>query len=61
MNNVVSVYDITGDFDIAVISRFKGSSDLNIFVKKLLASQYVRRTVTNLVLNVVKEDFRIII
>jgi DNA-binding Lrp family transcriptional regulator len=60
MNNVISVYDITGDFDIAIVSRFKDNSDLNIFVKKLLSSKYVKRTVTNLVLDVVKEDFRII-
>jgi DNA-binding Lrp family transcriptional regulator len=59
MSNVVSVYDITGDFDIAVIARFKDRSGLNRFIKNLLAMPYVRRTVTNVVLNVVKEDFRI--
>ncbi|MEM2320678.1 MAG: Lrp/AsnC family transcriptional regulator [Candidatus Bathyarchaeia archaeon] len=59
INNVVAVYDITGDFDIAVIARFKDRSDLNSFVKKLLSMPYVKRTVTNVVLNVVKEDFRV--
>ena len=59
MDNVISVYDITGDFDIAVIARFRDRSGLNGFIKSLLAMPYVRRTVTNVVLNVVKEDFRI--
>ena len=59
MENVVSVYDITGDYDIAVIVRFKARTGLNAFVKSLLAMSYVRRTVTNVALNVVKEDFRV--
>ncbi|MBS7656276.1 Lrp/AsnC family transcriptional regulator [Candidatus Bathyarchaeota archaeon] len=58
MNNVVLVYDITGDFDIVVIARFKDRSDLNNFVKNILAMPYVKRTVTNVVLNVIKEDFK---
>ena len=59
MANVISVYDITGDYDIAVIVRFKDRMGLNAFVKRLLSMSYVKRTVTNVVLNVVKEDFRI--
>jgi len=59
MSNVISVYDITGDFDVAVIARFKDRTGLNVFIKDLLAMAYVKRTVTNVVLNVVKEDFRI--
>lgn len=59
IDNVVAVYDITGDFDIAVIARFKDRFELNAFVKKLLSMRYVKRTVTNVVLNVVKEDFRV--
>jgi DNA-binding Lrp family transcriptional regulator len=59
ISNVVSVYDITGDFDIAVVARFKDRAELNSFIKSLLGMAYVKRTVTNVVLNVVKEDFRI--
>ncbi|MBS7648858.1 Lrp/AsnC family transcriptional regulator [Candidatus Bathyarchaeota archaeon] len=59
IDNVVAVYDITGDFDVAVIARFKDRTGLNAFVKKLLSMPYVKRTVTNVVLNVVKEDFRV--
>ena len=59
MVNVISVYDITGDFDIAIIARFKDRSGLNAFVKGLLGIPYIRRTVTDVVLNVIKEDFRV--
>jgi len=58
-NNVISVYDITGDFDFIVIARFKDRDGLNAFIKHLLAVPYVKRTVTNVALNVIKEDFRI--
>ena len=56
---VICIYDITGDFDIAVIARFKDSSMLNTFIKGILKMPHVTRTVTNVTLNVVKEDFRI--
>ncbi|MEM2168765.1 MAG: Lrp/AsnC family transcriptional regulator [Candidatus Bathyarchaeia archaeon] len=59
IGNVIAVYDITGDFDIAVIARFRDRFELNSFVKRLLSMPYVKRTVTNVVLNVVKEDFRV--
>ncbi|MCX8171403.1 MAG: Lrp/AsnC family transcriptional regulator [Candidatus Bathyarchaeota archaeon] len=57
--SAIAVYDITGDFDIAVIARFKDREELNAFVKKLLSMPHIKRTVTNMVLNVVKEDFRV--
>jgi len=59
IDNVVSVYDITGDFDIAVIAKFKDRDSLNTFIKNTLSMPYVQRTVTNVALNVVKEDSRI--
>lgn len=59
LKNVICVYDITGDFDIAVLARFNDRVSLNAFIKSLLTIPYVKRTVTNVVLNVVKEDFRV--
>ena len=56
---VLCIYDITGDFDIAVIAKFKNRSMLNNFIKGILKMPHVTRTVTNVTLNVVKEDFRI--
>lgn len=55
-SNVVAVYDITGDYDAAVITKFRDRTDLNAFVKNLLANPYIRRTATSVALNVIKED-----
>lgn len=57
--HVAAVYDVTGDWDCFVIGRFRGREDLNGFVKGLLAIPHVDRTVTHLVLNVVKEEPRL--
>ena len=54
--NVVAVYDITGDYDAAVIAKFKDRASLSIFIKNLLAIPHIKRTVTNITLNVIKED-----
>ncbi|MBS7658877.1 MAG: Lrp/AsnC family transcriptional regulator [Candidatus Bathyarchaeia archaeon] len=59
MNNVALVYDVTGDYDIIAIARFKNREELNMFIKNLLATPYVKKTVTNVVLNVIKENFKI--
>jgi DNA-binding Lrp family transcriptional regulator len=57
--NVIAVYDVTGDYDAIVIAKFKDVGDLNTFIKNLLSIPHVRRTVTNVALSVIKEDFRI--
>lgn len=57
--HVAAVYDVTGDWDSFIVGRFSGREDLNAFVKGLLAIPHVDRTVTHLVLNVVKEEPRI--
>jgi DNA-binding Lrp family transcriptional regulator len=54
--NVVAVYDITGDYDATVIAKFKDRASLNAFIKSLLAIPHLKRTVTNVALNVIKED-----
>ncbi len=54
--NVCCVYDVTGNFDSMIIAKFRKTSELNAFVKKLMAEDFVERTTTNLVLNVVKEN-----
>jgi len=57
----VAVYDITGDWDSLIIGRFEGREDLNSFIKNVLSKKYVDRTVTHIVLNVVKEEKRTIV
>lgn len=59
-DNVIAVYDITGDADTMVIAKFKDRRSLSIFVKKLSAIPNVENTITHIVLNTVKEDDRLI-
>ncbi len=60
LSNVCAVYDITGLTDSMVIAKFKSRKELDDFVKSVLMMEYVERTNTHLVLNTVKEDFRLI-
>lgn len=55
LKDAVAVYDITGEFDVAVIAKFKTRDALNKFVKNLLKIPYIKRTSTSMVLNVIKE------
>jgi len=57
--NVIAIYDITGDYDAAVVTKFKDRSTLNDFVKSLLATPYIKRTVTSVALDIIKEEYRI--
>lgn len=56
---VSSIYDVTGEFDVMVITRFKGREDLNRFIKSLLKKPHIKRSVTSIALNIVKEDHRL--
>ena len=57
--NVLGVYDITGNYDVALIAKFKTRSLLNTFIKKILSKPNVKRTATNVALKVIKEDFKV--
>ncbi|MBS3926607.1 MAG: Lrp/AsnC family transcriptional regulator [Nitrosarchaeum sp.] len=57
--NVCAVYDVTGPADILVISKFKNRDELSKFVKSLSTIANVENTETHIVLNSVKEDFRL--
>jgi len=59
--HVIAIYDVTGDWDAIVIAHFKSREDLNSFIKGILAQKYVDRTVTHIVLNVVKDERRLIV
>ncbi|MEE9592733.1 MAG: Lrp/AsnC family transcriptional regulator [Thermoplasmata archaeon] len=58
---VFGVYDVTGDWDSIVMARFRNTRDLDAFIKRVLALPYVDRTYTQLVLNTVKEEKRILL
>ena len=59
-NNVCAVYDITGDTDAIIIAKFKSRAELSKFVKNLGSIQYIESTTTHIVLDTLKEDFRLI-
>ena len=55
--NICLVYDMTGDYDVALVGKFRDRAQLNRFIKSTLAMDHIERTVTSIVLNVVKEEF----
>jgi DNA-binding Lrp family transcriptional regulator len=57
--NIIAVYDITGDYDAVAIAKFKDRASLNAFIKNLLSLPHIKRTVTHIVLNIIKEDIGI--
>ena len=57
--NVIAIYDITGDYDAAVVTKFKDRSSLSDFVKSLLATPHIKRTVTSVALDIIKEEYGI--
>ena len=56
---IAAVYDVTGDWDSLIIGYFRDRHDLNDFIKGLLILENVDRSVTHIVLNVIKEERRI--
>ena len=57
--NVCGVYDITGSTDTVIIAKFKERNELSKFVKGLAMIPNVENTITHVVLNTTKEDFRL--
>ena len=57
--NVCVDYDITGDFDIALVAKFETTNLMDHFIKDVLAMDFVERAVTSIVLNSLKESFSI--
>jgi len=59
LENVCGVYDITGNTDTVIVAKFRERDELSKFVKTLSAMENVENTITHIVLNTVKEDFRL--
>ena len=53
-NNLLAVYDVTGQFDAILIAKF--TFELNDFIKSLLKEEPVIKTYTQTVLNIIKEE-----
>ncbi len=60
IENVCAVYDVTGSTDTVLIAKFKGRIELSKFVKNISSKSNIDNTITHVVLNTVKEDFRLI-
>jgi len=54
--NLTHVYEITGEFDLLVIGKFKDQDSMNREIKRLLGHPAIEHTNTSIVLSVVKED-----
>jgi Lrp/AsnC family transcriptional regulator, regulator for asnA, asnC and gidA len=59
MANVIALYEITGDFDIVAVVKLKDRDSLNSLLKNLLVTPHIKKTMTDVTLNVVKEDFKV--
>jgi DNA-binding Lrp family transcriptional regulator len=59
-NHVSAVFDITGDWDSLIIAHFRDRRDLNSFIKKILSMDHIERSNTQIVLNIVKDEKRLI-
>ena len=58
---VFAVFDSTGEWDAIVMARFRTRSELNIFVKRVLDHENVDRTYTQVVLNITKDEKRVLV
>ncbi len=59
-SNVLSVYDITGEYDAVVFAKFRDNASLNGYLKRLLTERFIKRTTTMIALNAVKEYSKVI-
>lgn len=60
LQQVVSVWDITGAFDSIVLVRVKNRRELSATVKKILDVEGVEHSDTHLILNTVKENYLVL-
>jgi len=51
------VYEITGEFDLLVIGKFRDTDSMNREIKKLLSHKAIKETNTSIVLGPGKEEF----
>jgi len=52
---MVSVYEVTGDYDIIAIGKFRDTDDMNDTIKELLTDPAIKESNTSVVLNPAKE------
>jgi len=55
-DQIVSVYEVTGDADIIAVGKFTDTDDMNDQIKSILTDADIRESNTNVVLNAVTEN-----
>ena len=58
-DNIIAFYDITGDYDMLIVGRFKSRTMLNNFIKNIKKLPDVKKTLVHVALDIIKEDFRL--
>ena len=53
---MISVYEVTGDYDVIAIGKFTDTDGMNDQIKSLLTDVNIRESNTSVVLNAVTED-----
>ena len=54
-NQITSIYEVTGDYDVIAIGKFRDTDEMNGQIKALLNDSGVKESNTNVVLNTVSE------
>ena len=53
---MISVYEVTGDYDVIAIGKFADTDDMNRQIKSILTDADIRESNTSVVLNAVTEN-----
>ena len=53
---MISVYEVTGDYDVIAVGKFKDTDGMNDQIKELLTDADIRESNTSVVLNAVVEN-----
>ena len=53
---MISVYEVTGDYDVIAIGKFRDTDGMNDQIKELLTDADIRESNTSVVLNAVEEN-----
>jgi len=52
---MLSVYEVTGDYDVIAVGKFRDTDEMNDQIKSLLTDENIRESNTSVVLNAVTE------
>ncbi|WP_254523421.1 HTH-type transcriptional regulator Lrp [Natrinema caseinilyticum] len=53
---MISVYEVTGDYDVIAIGKFKDTDDMNEEIKAIITDPDINQSNTSIVLNTVAEN-----